>query len=185
VHARGGQLLQVHRLDDVDAAFHQQHPVRGQERVPLAGWQALERDRVGTRRVHAPLGEPARARLAHPGDAGVVAQVLGRVRRVEAGAPAAADQRHVTRAGRAPLAFDGRVEVRRGDLVAGRAGRQAECRRHVEQHAAPEHRRDGLRAECVHAATALRVLGVEVAEQHAVVRHVGERVDVRADVGAE
>ena len=72
---RARQLLERHRLDDVDAALDQQHAVGGQHGVAGARGEALEGDRVGAGGAHAAVGEPGRAGLADAGDAGGAADV--------------------------------------------------------------------------------------------------------------
>ena len=56
-----GQLLEVERLDDVDAVLDQQDPVRRQQRVPAAAAPAARR-RWCPRRRRAPGDRPATAR---------------------------------------------------------------------------------------------------------------------------
>ncbi len=177
-----GQALEVERLDDVDARLDQQHPVGRQQRVAAARREPLEGDGVGARGVHPALGQPHGAGLPdprHARGAPDVRRALG-----EARAPAAADQHDVARADGDAGALGGGLEVGDGDLVAALAVGEAEVARDVEQHAAAQHRRDGVHAVLLVLAADAGRGRVGAAVELAVEGDVGQRVDVGADVGA-
>ena len=131
-HAVARELLEVERLDDVDALADEQDHVPGQRaelRVDLA--RHVPRDVVGADRQRLVLGAPARAARVDPAGGeerlGVLPQRAG----------AGAHEDHV--AGRDLEPVGGALEVLRADRVAGV--------RAVEQHAAREQRRDRVRPQ--------------------------------------
>ena len=144
-----GQLLEVHRLDDVDAALDQQHAVGGQQPVAGAGREPLERDGVGADGVDVVVGEPGRAGLARRRARRCSGRGRCRRRRCRSAGPSRcgpAPRRR--RRSRCPGARQRGLEVGDGDLLAGLEPVDAEgCRaRRAARRGAPSARSCARRA---------------------------------------
>src|SRR5439155_658708 len=172
VRLRVGEWLEVGVLHDVDAAVGEQHHVNAEELLAVRGRALLERRGVVAREPHALVDDPARAVPARPG------RLLAEIRPVVLGevlAPARADHHRIALAHFYALSLRRLLEVRAGDLEAGRK-RVWTATRHLprdvqEDHAVhhqvgreavdpeirPDAGRRGRRGDCIDPAVELEV----------------------------
>ena len=161
------QLVQPHRLHDVDAAVDEQHPVHRQQLVTDAGPDLLERDRLAAGEADPVVDAPLRGRRVRAGYALVVTDE-GRAL-VPAPRPPGADQHRVTGLHVHAGPVGGGPQVVGCHAVAGRQHVDAVDGRHVEQQRPTDERREGVDPEPGEPLVRLDGFCIQPTEQHSVV----------------
>jgi hypothetical protein len=177
------QLLQVHRLDDVNAMLKEKDQVYGQTAESNARCEPLIGKGVRAGHRHVLLGQPACRRIVWARNPAVKAQESRRVME-SVYRPTGPNQDGVTFPDLHVLPLAGRLQFDGTDTMTRLEREPADGRSRVQEQPATEDRIDRLDAVCAKPATDGRFRRVDAAVQQAVLRDMAKRIDVGARVAA-